>query len=120
MPKKTVQLPSTEKEFDDLVSLLIKTYKFKDRDQIVAVLASRIQHMPPDQQDTSLDYLAGCVRKNMAYLIAGNKMKGLNQKHVIEQIQAQLDQDPNDQQARDALQIQIENGNIYAKSIADK
>jgi hypothetical protein len=115
-----IQLPTTEKEFTSLVKKLCKKYNFKNEEHATAIVAQRIQHMLPDQWTTSLEYLAGCIIKNMSYQVAVHQAQMIQHKFQIEQIEALLKSNPNDQQALDALETAAKGGSELAKETLAK
>lgn len=121
MPRQTtIQLPTTEKEFDTLAKKICKKYNFKCEEHARAIIAQRIQHMPPDQWTSTLEYFAGCIIKNMAYQVAMHQGQIIQHKYQIEQIEAVLKNNPSDQQALDALETASKEGSELAKKVLTK
>ena len=118
MPK--IQLPTTEKEFDAFVKKLCKTYKFKNAEHVSAIVAQRIQHLPPDQDVCDSLYFAACVRKNMAYQVAVHKSQWIQHKMQVEQLEMVLKADPLNQQALDALEKAVQDGSPMAREVLNK
>lgn len=120
MKQKRMYLPKTEKEFDLLVKVLMKKYKFEDPDQVASVLANRIQHLPPDQAMTTLEYLGDCVFKNIAYNVAVLKAKTLNAKNSLNLIESALKTNNNDQQALDALKTYADQDILNSRELMNE
>lgn len=119
--KKTeIYLPTSEEAFDELVEAIVKIWKLPSVEHAAAVIAIRISHMPPDQATTTMEYLAHCVIKNIAYQVA--QAKGAKGKHKMEidQLDALLQSNPYDQHALDALEKAVKDGSTYAKGVLDK
>lgn len=112
-----IALPTTEKEFDTFVKLLCKTYRFKNQEHVEAIVAMRIQHLPPDQAHSTLDYFADCIKKNMAFQVATYKSKVIQHKMQVEALDAVLQANPTDQQALDALDAAAKEGSALAKAV---
>ncbi len=108
-------LPTTEEAFDKLIDDLVETYKLPSKEHATAVVANRIQHLPPDQATTTMKYLGHCVLKNIAFQIAQSKHQKVTHKLQIDQLIQVLKGSPNDAQARDAIDKEISEGSEYAK-----
>lgn len=118
--EKVIPLPITVGDFELLIDQLMKKFKLPDRQHAIAIVANRIQHLPPDQSTSTLEYLGNCVLKNLAYQIAqqqGNKVQHIMQ---VDQLIAQLTSDPHDAQPRDMLEKAVASGSTYAKEQLDK
>ena len=111
-----VLVPVNEKEFDTLVDKIMLLFGFISREHVIAVVANRIMHMPPDQDVTTLEYLGACVRKNIAYQLAEQVGKNNTHKIQIEDLTAMLKQDRGNLQAADALQKHANQGSPFAKA----
>lgn len=110
-----ITLPQTEADFDALVKKLAKKYHLPNEEHAAAVLANRIQQMPPDQATTTIEYLGACIQKNISYQIARSKSQKIQHKEQIDNIVSFLNENPNDMQAFDALQKAANEGSAYAK-----
>lgn len=117
---KQVLLPITEAGFDAFIKTLVKTYKLPNEEHAAAVVANRIQHLPVDQAYVSLEHLAHCVLKNVAYQVAQSKSRLIQHKMQIEQLEAALKVNPLDQQALDHLEAAIKEGSTYAQEAFDR
>lgn len=120
LPFQSVRLPTTEKEFESLVDTVVRRYHLPNRDHAAAVIANRIQHLPPDQAHATLSFLGRCVIKNIAYQIAQAKGSMIHHKQQVDMLISQLTVEPNDQQARDSLDRAIREGSDYAKTESEK
>lgn len=120
MSTPQILLPITDESFESLIDQLMAFYPLPNREHASAVVAQRIMHLPPTQATCTLEYLADCVWKNAAYQLAENRSKKANQKMQIDQIDAFLKNDPNNQQALDALAKAADEGSDYAKEILAK
>lgn len=102
-----ILLPQTESDFDALIDKLVKDFKLKSRAHTLGVVINRIQHMPPDQNMVTLEYLAACVQKNNAYQLAdfvGKKAAFAAHKAQIDDLVAAMQSDPGNLEARDHLE----------------
>ncbi len=115
-----ITLPTTPEEFDKLIASLVEEYSFPDPSHAAAVIAIRISHMPVDQSETTRAYLAGCVIRNLAYMVAQSKSTAMKHKFEIDQLDALLASNPQDQQAIDALEKAVNEGSDYAKTVLAK
>lgn len=120
LPFQSVRLPNTEQEFDSLVDTIVRRYHLSNREHAAAVVANRIQHLPPEQSHATIGFLGRCVIKNIAYQIAQAKSSQIHHKQQVDMLVSQLTSDPNDQQARDALDRAVKEGSEYAKAQADR
>ena len=119
--KEEFILPQNEKEFDDLVKKLIKTFKITTSpDHVAAVVANRIMHLPPDKAKSSLQYLGECVLKNIAYQLADLKGRKISHEIQIQQLEQMLKNNPYDQQAIDALEKAVKDGSPIAQKVLDQ
>lgn len=109
-------LPTTEKAFDELIKSLVKNYRLPSIEHASAVVANRIQHLPPDQATTTLKYLGHCVLKNIAYQVAQAKAHKAQHEMQVDELMASLKANPNDNQARDHLTRAASEGSEYAKA----
>lgn len=116
---ENVLVPQTEEEFDDLVIVIGNMTESENFEHVEAVLADRIQRMPPDQAFTTYDYLAQCVWKSRGYLLARARAQKIQSKMQVDEIAAHLKVDPNDQQAIDQLEQAAKAGNTYAQQVLD-
>jgi hypothetical protein len=117
---KTVELPTTEESFNGLINTLVKKYKLPNWEHAAAVVANRIMHLSPDQATTTERYLAHCVLKNIAYQVAQARGQRIAHKGQCDELAARLKAEPNNQEARDALQKSANEGSEYAKAIIAK
>jgi hypothetical protein len=108
------------KEFEFLVSQICKKYKFKAVDHVKAVVALRIQHLPPDQGTTTLQHMADCVRKNMSYQLCQHITMSLKHRAELEQLDHMLTENPFNQQALDAIHKAANEGSEEAKKLVAK
>lgn len=113
--RREIYLPQNEKEFDQLVHTLCKKYKLPNAEHAAAVVANRIQHLGPDQATSTLEYFGHCILKNIAYQVAEHRSKTIQHKMSIDQLMTLLKNNPNDQQAVDALEQAVNQGSQYAK-----
>lgn len=113
----TIFLPTTEKDFESLVKILVKKYKLPDHDHAAAVLANEIQHLPREQATTTLEYLGHCILKNISYQLARSISSRIGHKTQCDQLGNILKANPNDQQARDSLEKAVKEGSEYAAKI---
>ncbi len=120
MPSPIVVLPTTPTAFDALVDRLAKRYKFENKEHVAAIVANKIQTLPPDQATCTLEYLGHCVMKSMAYLVAREKSQEINHRAQIEVIEAALKANPNNQEALDALEKAANDGSDLAKSVLEE
>lgn len=120
MPKKLIYLPTTEKDFDKLIKVLVKKYKLPSKEHATAVVAMRIMHLPPEQATCTLEYLGHSVLKNMAYQVAEHKTKMVRHKMQVDQLDALLKANPHDQEVLDQLDKEVQAGSEYAKEVMSK
>jgi hypothetical protein len=120
MFKKKILLPQTESEFNNLINLLVKKYGLPDWNHAASVVATRITHLPPDQAYSTLEYLGGAVRKNIAYQIAQSRGQHVAHKSQVDAIVAELRSNPHNQQARDELEKAKNAGSAYARDALEK
>lgn len=113
-------LPQTVDAFDTLISQLVEHYQLPNPEHAAAVVANRIQHLPPDQATVTLKYLGHCIMKNIAYQVAKGKSEILSHRAQVDDIVAHIKTNPNDQQARDALYKAVTEGSEYAKDALEK
>ena len=118
--EKTIFVPRTSDEFHAIVAQLMKRYKFQNASHVAAVVANRIQHLPPDQATTTLKYLGDCVIKNMAYQVAQYEGSKIQHEMQIDQWIAAMHSNPDDNQARDNIEKAINAGSTYAKEQLNK
>lgn len=111
----TVSFPRTAKEFDALVDRLVKKYKLQNRQHAEAIVINRTMHAPPDQDQTTLEYLGRCILKNQAYQLADYLGKKASHVAQVDQWIAMLTSNPDDQDPRDHLEKAINAGSLYAK-----
>ena len=120
MFSKKIRLPISVEEFDNLVSKLVSKYKFAEPDHVAAVISVAIRHIDNQTAHTTLDYLAGCVHKQMANHVANFKGEMIKNTVKVDTLVSMLKQDPANQQARDELQKMANDGFEYAKNEYDK
>jgi hypothetical protein len=118
--KDKILVPVNEQELDEVVDTIVSVYGFTCREHVVAMVCQRIMHMPPDQWTTSIEYLAGCVRKNISYQLC--ELAGKNQAHElgVKGLIAQLKTNPGDAQAVDELQRLANEGSPFAKAALEE
>jgi len=116
MFKTKIRLPISVEEYDNLTSRLCKKYKFSDKDHVAAVISVAIRHLPNEQAYSTLDYLAGCVYKQMANHVANHKGELIKHTVQVDNLIAMFKQDPNNQQILDELRKYADNGFEYAKN----
>lgn len=108
-------VPTTQAEFDTLIKKVKKTYKqIQNMEHAEAVIANRIQHLPPDVATTTIQYLGFCVIKNMAWQLADSRGKTLHHKSQIDDFYQQWIQDPANAKAYDAIAKAALDGSAYA------
>lgn len=112
--QEEIFLPTTEGAFDVLVAELVEHFKLPSAEHCAAVVANRIQHMPPDVATTTRRALGHCVLKNVAYQIAQARSQKLTHQAQVDQLTALLTANPLDQQAWDALDKAVADGSDYA------
>lgn len=118
--EKLIFLPRSEFEFDELVKRLVKRFKLPSIEHASAILANRIMHLPPDQAVVTEEYLGHCVIKNIAYQVAQAKGSLIQHKMQIDQIEAELKNNPFNQQALDALEKAAGEGSKLALEVLKK
>ena len=79
-----------------------------------------IKHTTVTDAYTTLDYLGHYILHNIAWYVADNVSKTLQHKAQVEQLEAILKTDPNNQQAMDALQKAANEGSEDAKSAIER
>lgn len=115
-----IKLPTTVKEYEELVDKVVKKHKLQDKHHAAAIISVAIRHLPVTEAYTTLDYLGHYVIKNIANFIADHQAKVLRHESEIDQLANILTNDPNDGQARDALVKAKNEGSIYAAAALDK
>lgn len=120
MKAKTVQLPTTLEEFDQLIEDLANTYPVKDKRHAAAVISVAIRHMPTDQGHTTLNYLWGCIVKSLSNHVCSYKNDLIKHETQVEQLENMLRENPNNQQALDELRKAADQGSIQAKATLAK
>lgn len=120
MFSRSVKLPTTLKEYDELVARLVKKYDLKDAHHAAALLSLAITHLPQHQYRVKLSYLGDYIRKNIANHVANHKSQTLRHEAQIDQLINALTIDPSDVQARDAIDQAINQGSEYAKKAMEK
>jgi len=114
-----VKMPITLVEFEQIVDSIANKQSLTDTDQIRAIVANRIMHLPIDQITVDADYFENCVLKSVAYVVARNVNTQMTHRLQIDQLDAALKASPTDQQARDHLFKAAEEGSEYAKLVYD-
>lgn len=115
-----IDLPTTPEDFESLVDKVVLEFNLPKRDHAVAVIANRIMHLPVDQCTTTLQYLGGCVRKNLAYQVAQAAGKNTAHRTQIDELVLIIKNEPNNMQAIDALDKAANDGSTYAKEALEK
>ena len=118
--EEQIMLPTTEDQFDNLITALCEMYALPNKEHAAAVVANRIMHLPADQATSTMKYLGHSVLKNIAYQVAQSKGMRVAHKVQVDQLIQTLKATPNDQQSRDALQKAINEGSDYAKAELEK
>lgn len=108
-------LPITENAFDELVLELVSRFNLPNVDHAAAVVANAIMHLSPEVATTTLKYLGHYVLHNVAWQIAKIKGQQASHKTQVDALIALLMTEPNNQQARDALEKAVNDGSTYAK-----
>lgn len=120
MFNRKVKLPFTLDDFDILVDKVCKKYKLSDKRHAASVISVAIRHIPNTQGYTTLDYLGQYILKNIANGIADHKGKEIMHEAQIDQLAFLLQEDPNNFEARDALQKAADEGSIKATEAMHK
>ena len=115
-----VKLPTTLEEYESLLDRVIAKFKLTDRHHAKALMAMAIKHTTVTDAYTTLDYLGHYILHNIAWYVADNVSKTLQHKAQVEQLEAILKTDPNNQQAMDALQKAANEGSEDAKSAIER
>lgn len=120
-PLNEILLPTTEKEFDDLVDQVMATFpRIPERDHAIAVISVAIRHLPNDQATTTLQYLGNTILKTLANHVANFKGEKVKHETQVNQLANLLVTNPNDAQALDQLEKWANEGSIYAKEALRK
>jgi len=115
-----IKLPTSVEEYDFLIDRLAKKYKFEDKNHVAAVVSVAIRHLDNQTAYTTLDYLAQCVQKQMANMVASHKGDLIKHTVQVDSLIAYLKQNPNDAQAMDQLTKYASDGFQYAKEALAK
>lgn len=119
--RNNIYLPTTEKEFDDLVDQVMAAYpKITDKEVAAAVISVAIRHLPNDQATSTLQYFGHTVLKAMANHVANFKSEKAKHEVQVEHYFNLLKSDPNDNQARDQLEKWANEGSNAAKGALAK
>lgn len=119
-PLFKVKLPTTPEAFDNLIDKLCVKFKLTDKHHAAAIVSVAIRHIPNDQAYTTWKYLGHSVQKNIANHVANFKSDTLKHENQVAQLAGMLEQDPNNQQARDELQKASDAGSLKAKEALDR
>lgn len=111
-----INLPTTLEEYDILVKNLCDQYGFKDERHVAGVISVAIRQLPNHESKTTLEHLAGWVKKSLANHIAAYKAEVVKAEGQVETLVAMIEKDPNDQQAKDNLMLAAQH-NEYAKKM---
>ncbi len=120
MFKRRVKLPTTLKEYDDLVDKVVKKFKLADLHHASSIISVAIRHLPNTAAYTTIDYLGEYVQKNIANFIADHKSNLLKHAAQIRHLADLLRSDPGNTQARDELQKAANDGSEPAKEALAK
>lgn len=115
MFRRKIKLPTTLKEFDDLVTLVGRKYNLTDLHHAGAIISVAIRHLPNDTAHTTYDYLGHSVLKNIANYVASHKADTMKHEAQVSQLAQMLKSDPSNTQARDELQKAANEGSEVAK-----
>ena len=115
MFKSKIKLPTTLKEFDDLVDKVVRKYDLQDSHHAAAIISVAIRHLPNDSAFTTIQYLGESVLKNISNHICNHKSQVLQHSAQIEHLANLLKTDPSNTQARDELQKAANDGSNEAK-----
>ena len=115
-----IKLPQNEKEFDDLVTLVVNKYNLTDAHHAAAIISVAIRHLDNSCSYTTLDYLGQSVQKNIANYVANHKAEILRHESQVTQLYNMLTTDPNNMQARDELEKAAREGSPKAREALDK
>ncbi len=120
MFSRKIKLPTTVKAYEKLVAKVVKKYKLEDAHHAAAIISVAIRHLPNDQAYTTVKFLGDYVTKNIANFIADHQSKVLRHESEVDQLVSILKNDPNDNQARDALTKAVGEGSKYAEAALQK
>lgn len=115
-----IPLPRTPEQFDTLVDRVCSKYGFIDKRHAAAVISTAIQHLPTHQGWTTMQYLSGWISRNIAYFIAKHKTDTISHETHVDQLEAMVKTDPNNQQAIDGLSKAASDGSSYARAALDR
>lgn len=111
-----VPLPTTEKEFDELIDAVMVAYpNIPEREHAIAVISVAIRHLPNEQATATLEYFGHTVLKSLANHVAHFKGEKVRHETQVNQHISALTTNPNDAQARDQLEKWVNEGSTYAK-----
>jgi len=116
MFSKKVRLPISVAEYDTLVAKLVKKYGFEDQNHVAAVISVAIRHIDNQTAHTTIEYLAGCIWKQMANHVASHKGDLIKHQVQVDNMVAMFKQEPNNQQILDELRKYADGGFEYAKT----
>lgn len=120
-PLEEIFLPTTEQEFDDLVTRVMELYpKIIEREHAIAVISVAIRHLPNEQATTTLQYLGHCVLKGIANHVANFKGEKVKHETQVTHHVNLLVNDPNNMQARDQLEKWANEGSVFAREALAK
>lgn len=117
---RTVKLPTTDREFEALVSRIMGVYKLESRQHTAAIIAGTIMHLPPHQAYCKMDFLGHSVLKNLAYQLARNKSNLIQHEMSINMLESNLVASPGDAQSMDALEKAAREGSEAARAALDR
>lgn len=117
---RTVKLPTTDCEFEALVTRVMQAYKLDNRQHTAAIIAGAIQHLPPSQAYAKMDYFGHSALKNLSYQLARNKANSIAHEMAINVLEANLAANPGDMQSMDQLDKAAKEGSLLARAAIDK
>lgn len=119
-PSRRVRLPTTDTEFEALVTKVMRAFKLQSRQHTSAVIAAQIQHLPPTQAYSTVEYFGHSALKNLAYQLARNKANVIQHEIGVSQLEANLTANPGDTQSMDQLEKAAKEGSIPARAALDR
>jgi GTP-binding protein EngB required for normal cell division len=123
MFKRKILLPQTPEQFDLLVEKVCSKYSLQDKNHAATQIITAIKHLPHTQDSTTLDFLAGVIRKNLAYQVADwklNNIKFTQHKNYVDSLEAKIVENPNDDQSINDLRSAVAQGSELAKEALKK
>lgn len=115
-----VKLPTTDAEYESLLTRLMEKYSLKDRLHADGIVSMTIRHLPRDQATATLDYFGACIIKNMAHQLAEHRAKTIQHGMQVKHLEDLLKTEPNNQQAMDELEKAAREGSQAAKDALER